>query len=171
METPAINSKDPAIKSDVIDVLPQKDGEKHTDVAATAVYNTIVSVANVEAQVVWQRYNAILIANSVILYAVNSAVMEPHPKTKAWLDAIGLLLCVCWGMLTWEGWRFWNTYSTMAARFRWPKLDTDVNVFEVMYDRFENRGRIIQVAAFAIIFLFCMIYLLLLISALSSIPR
>jgi hypothetical protein len=163
--------RDDQIKSTPITVQPhQKDGDelKHTDVAATALYNTIVSRANVEAQVVWQRYNSILIANSVILYAVNSTAMESHPRLKALLGVIGLLLCVLWGVLTWEGWHFWNTYSTMAARFRWPKIDDQVNVYEVMFDRFEQRGPRVAIAAFFIILLFIAIYLALLISALRS---
>jgi hypothetical protein len=44
--------RDDQIKSLPINVQPhQKDGDelKHTDVAATALYNTIVSRANVEA--------------------------------------------------------------------------------------------------------------------------
>ena len=78
--------RDVKIKSAVIDVQPhQKDGDelKHTNIAVTALYNTIVSVANLKAQVVWQRYNAMLVANSVISYAVNSAAMQTHPSVKA----------------------------------------------------------------------------------------
>jgi hypothetical protein len=163
--------RDVKIKSAVIEVQPhQKDGDelKHTDIAVTAVYSTIVSIANLKAQVVWQRYNAMLIANSVISYAVNSTAMQTHPRVKAALDVIGLLLCVLWAVLTWEGWHVWNTCTTMAARFRWPKIDDEVNVYQVMFDRFGQREQKIKIAAFLVILLFIFIYVGLLIAALRS---
>jgi len=50
-----------------------------------------------------------LIANSVILYAVNSTALQTEPRVKAALDVIGLLLCVLWAALTWEGWHISRT--------------------------------------------------------------
>jgi hypothetical protein len=152
--------KDADIKKDDINVQPP------TDIAATALYNSIVSVASLEAQVLWQRYSVLLLANSVILVALNSPVMEAHPVLKVSLDVIGVLLCVLWWTLTQVAWGFWNTYSTMAARFRWPNIDTEVNVYQVMFDRFERKGEIIKLAAFGVIILFFAIYLALLIPSL-----
>ena len=161
--------KDPEIKTAPIDVLPHLPDGKHTDIAQTALYNSVVTVANLEATVVWQRYNSILIANSVILAVVNSATLEPHKPVKAILEFIGMLLCGFWGCLTEEGWHFWRTYSTMAARFRWSKIDNEVNVFEVMYERFRRRGQSIRTSAIAIVLLFLAIYLVLFLSTLELI--
>ena len=163
--------KDPEIKTAPIDVLPHQDDGKHTDAALTTLYNTILTVANLEATIVWQRYNSILVANSVILAVVNTSTLENHQEVKAALEAIGLLLCAFWGALTEEGWRFWTTYSTMAARFRWPRIDDEVNVFEVMYSRFARGGQTIRIGAVAIILLFVAIYLVLFASTLMTIRK
>jgi hypothetical protein len=117
------NIGDVEIKKQLIEVQPHQttdDKLKHTDIATTALYNTIISVANVETQVLWQRYNVLLLGNSVILVALNSSGMESHPGLKVSLDLIGVLLCVLWWTLTWVAWDFWIPTARWQHGFAGP---------------------------------------------------
>jgi hypothetical protein len=78
------------------------DGQmKHTDIAATAIYNTTVSIINSERTVVWQRYQALLLANSIVFGFMGRGDLSTAYVLIA--GVLGLMLCLCWWHLTNDG--------------------------------------------------------------------
>jgi hypothetical protein len=148
------------------------DGQmKSTDIAATAIYNTTVSIINSERTVVWQRYQALLLANSIVFGFMGRGDLSTAYVLIA--GVLGLMLCFCWWHLTNDGWRFFDIYSKMAQRFRWPKIDDEANANEAMLKEFQNwkgksyifgifcEGDSIKAASLAVIILFGVGYMLL----------
>ena len=152
--------------------LKDEGEEKHTDIAQTGLFNACISVVNSERSAVWQRYNTMLIANSIII-----GFLVKHELGQALYVvagcAFGLLLCVLWWLITEDGWRFFNLYSDIASRFRWPHIDEDVNINKVMFEEFNrlsNEGRFkfinrfntgdrIKTIAISVIILFAALYM------------
>lgn len=63
-----------------------------------------------EAQLIWNRYNAMLTANTV-LAAVLAVFLSQTPGAREWSEVVvaalfGFLLCVLWFALTFCGWKF-----------------------------------------------------------------
>jgi hypothetical protein len=72
--------------------------------------SNLLSVATNEAQLIWNRFNVMVTANTV-LSAVLAAFLAQDPNRQGWLAiawgaVFGFLLCVLWFLLTWFGWEF-----------------------------------------------------------------
>lgn len=144
---------------------------KHTDIAAASLYSATVSIVNSERSSVWQRYNALLIANAVVFGFIGRGDLSTTYVVIG--CAFGLILCAFWWSITQDGWRFFNAYCQMAQRFRFPKIDDDVNASQAMFQEFQARkpslligrfyeGDSIRTAAAGVIILFGFVYSLLL---------
>jgi hypothetical protein len=152
--------------------------ETHTDIAQVGLYNATVSIVNSERNAVWQRYSAMLIANSIVFgFLAKQSVDQTSFIIPG--SILGIMLCFFWWLLTEDGWKFFNIYSEQATRFKWPKLgDDDINLNKVMaeeFNRVTNEGRFkfinkfskgdrIKTLSFAVILLFVVFYTYFLLS-------
>lgn len=151
----------------------------HTDIAQTGLYNATVSIVNSERNAVWQRYSAMLIANSIVLGFLSKQNADQATFTIPGA-ILGIILCFFWWLLTEDGWKFFNIYSKLAMRFTWPDIGGDLNSNEVMVEEFNrvtsegrfkfinrfNKGDRIKTSAFAVILLFVCFYTYFLLLAL-----
>lgn len=145
---------------------------KHTDIAVTSLYNATVSIVNSERQTIWQRYNALLLANTVVFGFINRSELSSAHVVIACV--VGLFLCFFWWTLTKDGWRFFEAYCQMAKRFRFPAVDDEVNANVAMFEEFKNwesksplmgrfnGGDTIKTAALGVILLFAVGYIFIL---------
>jgi hypothetical protein len=94
---------------------------EHTDIALTALYNAHVSLINSERQATWQRFNIMLLANSLLIGLMSQ-------KSELSLGIVigmlfGLVLCFLWWKLIRQSYLVFNMYADDAMRFFWPKYD------------------------------------------------
>lgn len=116
----------------VISVLPTaKEAGKYTDIALTGLFNAHVALVNSERQVIWQRYNVMILANTVVVSYV--AQSDTQSLETLFASGFGLLLCGLWWFMTVAGWNVFNMYSDKAKRFYW--LD-GINRTEVIMNPF-----------------------------------
>jgi len=159
--------------------LKEGDQEKHTDIAQASLFNAVVAIVNSERTAVWQRYSAMLIANSIVF----GFIVRQEPG-QAWFVitgcVLGLFLCSVWWILTEDSWRYFLLFSDIARRFCWPQVCEDVNPNKVMFDEFNrlasegrfifinrfNGGDRIKTLALGVILLFIICYSLFIIFSL-----
>jgi hypothetical protein len=101
----------------------------------TGLFNAYVSLINSERQVLWQRYNILLAANSVILGFIVNRVANPLHQFELAVSCIfGFLLCIAWGVLTWCAWNIFTTWNSEAEKFMWLGVDsvTPINPIQVV---------------------------------------
>ena len=162
-------NKDPIVVTP--HVTNQEGNEIPTDIAQTGLYNATILIVNSERNAVWQRYSAMLIANSVVFGFLAKQNVYQEVFTIAG-SALGIVLCFFWWLLTEDGWKFFDIYSKLAMRFKWPNIGEDLNANAVMaeeFNRVANEGRFkliskfnngdrIKTSAYAVILLFAFFY-------------
>jgi hypothetical protein len=134
----------------------------HTDIAMAGLFNAHVATINSERLAIWQRYNAMLLANAIVF---GFLARQGSLKTLEVLfgTLFGVVLCVCWLVLTVSAWNLFNLWYTNARRFSWPKLDEGANPLEVAVPWYQGTtGGWIYRIAIITIFLFMLGYLFLL---------
>lgn len=174
------------MKNDSIIVKPHMEAPScddnemiHTDIAQIGLYNATLSIVNSERNAVWQRYSAMLIANSIVFGFIAKQNADQAAFTIPG-TIFGIILCYFWWLLTEDGWKYFNIYSKIAMRFTWPDIGENLNSNEVMIKEFKrvksegrfkfinkfNEGDRIKTLAFAVIVLFVCFYIYFLFLAL-----
>ena len=74
---------------------------------------TVTYLIHTEIEAIWNRQMSMLIGNTVILGAIKLGENEALNKALTWA---GLALCVAWGILDWQGWRFSHTLIEDAKK-------------------------------------------------------
>ena len=88
-------------------------------------YEIAIQMLNQETNMVWNRYNVFLVANSIIIAATGMLVTTGNKGETSflkgivyvypWLVISGIILCLCWGILTLYGFLVCSGYSTIAC--------------------------------------------------------
>lgn len=108
-----------------------------------ALFGQHVAVINSERSTIWQRYSAMMIANSLILsFGPNSV----------WVAMVGIFLCICWRYITRKGWEILRSHIKEAAKFQFTSLLASSNPFST------EANDHIEGVAIAVIFAFAAIY-------------
>lgn len=128
--------------------LPVSDN--YSDIALTGLLNVHASQINSERQTFWQRYNVMLIANSVIFGFLAGGTLTTTEIIYG--VTLGLVLCVAWFIILVSGWRLFLTRRDRALRFSWTHLDPEANPLEpgIAYERGIPGGWIYIMARFVI---------------------
>ena len=125
-------------------------GQKSTDID---LYRVHVMLLNSERTTIWQRFNALLVANSVML-----VFLKGHPLL---LPIVGLVLSGIWLLIHLAGYRlFSGQLNTVATEFEFhPMPGTPV------YGREGRQGSVIDWifwCSVALILVYITVYILLL---------
>lgn len=139
---------------------------QYADIALTGLFSVHAGQINSERQAIWQRYNVMLAANSIVFAFL---ALGTRSKWELFVGGtFGILLCAAWWILTESGWRLLGMRIERALQFRWLGLDTTVNPFEVSvaYGR-GGIGGMIYYVAIAVICLFILGHILILGSTLK----
>lgn len=130
------------------------DAETHL-----AFYSSYIAVANSERETIWQRYSAMLIANSLVFAVRDTSTLKFDETIAATL--FGLALCLAWWKLTTWGWEFFDIYSKGAAKFSFPGAPNESNPFREQFLRYidSGHGDRIKRMALAVIALFAVAHL------------
>ena len=107
-----------------------------------ALFSQHVAVINSERSTIWQRYSAMLVANSLIL---------GFGPDSVWVAIVGLVICILWAAMTHEGWKILRRRITVAGEFQLAPLPESANPFsEKPTDHIEGAALLVIVAFAAI---------------------
>lgn len=140
------------------------DGKRiYTDIALTNLFACHVQKLNVEKQLIWQRYTAMLLANSVLvgLLGVNLDSLGPGSSNlREGICVLGIVLCVLWLVVTFNGWEIAGRRLKAAARFEWPGFPSPIGTR--LYPEWTGIWDWIRNCAVAAILVFVYFYIALL---------
>ena len=153
---------EPQITPILFEVLPTapQATEQYAGIALTGLFTVHAGQINSERQTIWQRYNVMLGANSIVL-----AFLAFTGRTKGELligSLFGMALSVIWWVMTESGWRLLAMRIRTALQFQWTRLDPAANPFEVSLTYGRGAvGGMIYYMAIAVIILFILGYVLI----------
>jgi len=138
---------------------------------------------------VWAKYNAMLVVNGIIIAAIGIGLtgQQPLPILAVGLPVVGLILCALWFQLVRRGVDHMSSYMAAARELEDEYLSNQVRVLsrgndfgagkEVTYQiggkrstiRMSVLGRLMRTgpASFLVIAVFAIVYVLMLIEALQ----
>lgn len=130
--------------------------KQYSDISMTNLFNAHVAILNSERMTIWQRYSAMLIANSFIL-----GFLDRH-QPVLFVAIFGLFLCLAWAILTWSGFCLFFSKMDEMHKFVWPGLSPGANPIKSGIAYHEDGDWIYRIA-WSVIALFALAYAKLLI--------
>lgn len=151
--------------------MPANNSSNSKLTTAIAKYQAAVGKNNSESEVLWSRYNTMLLFNSVLLTAIgltsNSSDYNISEKLKMFLPYAGLISCYFWFITTLRGFQ-WIEHWIISARkiekkYLMERID-EVTDFDPLNRGNEEKSRIIgwpktPIAAYMMIILIGILYL------------
>src|SRR5215813_5467110 len=67
---------------------------------------TVTYLIHTEIEAIWNRQMSMLIGNSVLIGAIKLGEKEGSPALNIAMAVAGLILCVAWGIMNYQGWDF-----------------------------------------------------------------
>jgi hypothetical protein len=93
----------------------------YSDASMVNLFNAGVSIMNGEQNLIWQRFNIMLVANSVILgFLSKSKDLQLGEMIGGTI--FGLLLCVAWLSFTRASFSYFSRWMEELKRFFWTNL-------------------------------------------------
>ncbi|OGH10809.1 MAG: hypothetical protein A3B38_03860 [Candidatus Levybacteria bacterium RIFCSPLOWO2_01_FULL_36_13] len=137
-------------------------------------YGASVSMRISEAQIQWERFNAMLVINTIFIgligFSFGKDFIVPTP-IKEFLPLFGIFLCVLWFKVTRRGF-MWTQFWTETAR-KIEEKDVDKNQIRPFNDglihKIENKTLLnTSISSYLIIAIFALIYFALLLITIST---
>ena len=131
---------------------------QYSDIAMTNLVGLHVHQVNSERQAIWQRYSAMLIANSIFFGVLMNRSLGKTETVVVTL--IGVVLCYFWWKVTKAGWNIFDKRWKAALDFYWENLPENAHPYKETLQYFKDyQGDIISKMALLIIYLFVISYL------------
>jgi hypothetical protein len=140
--------------------LEVEGGREYSDVCLTNLFASHVDLINVERQLTWQRFNSMLVANTIILALLSRG--ELLGQVAAILCVTGMILCLALERMTRNGWEQLQMRLSLARRFEWRGYPNPTQIC-LQSPGSENRARIHEIAV-GVVRLIFFLYLLLLVN-------
>jgi hypothetical protein len=122
-----------------------------------AVLKMHVDVSNGEKQAIWARQATMLVGNSLIVNAAWSDAAKLDAGATLFLNGAGLLLCLVWVVMTWNGWGWFH--ESLAGAKRVP-IAPALNPFAGIPDPYRRWRDSIFVCALLVVAIFAGIYVI-----------
>lgn len=104
---------------------------KLSEVALTNLFSMHVAIINASKQLIWQRYNVMMTASTIVLGFNLTA--DPSHGTRPFATVVGLSICGFWGVMTVGGWIHMLHRTAVAGRFGWKGLAPSLNPLDPQY--------------------------------------
>ena len=111
--------------------------EQYADIALSGLFNAHANQINSERQAIWQRYTAMLVANSLVFAFMGGVAPSLYRPIAG--SIAGIVLCAIWYGMTKSGWTVFRMRVDRALEFSWPTLGPQANPFRVTMEY--ERGR------------------------------
>lgn len=134
--------------------------DQYSDISMTNLVGIFSDQISSERQTIWQRYAAMLVANSLIF-----GFLVSRERTKIEIFSgvfFGIVLCIFWLIISIDGWKLHLYRRDEALKFVWTALNEKANPFQAdsKYEKKVKGGRIYQVALWTI-WLFIIMYIVI----------
>lgn len=143
---------------------------------ARVKYTSVLSIKNSEGEIQWNRYNAILVANTIFVslfsFAANSDGSAPILKIVVWVIPIfGIVLCFLWYIVTKRGF-LWSTFWIKKANEIESQIKGKINPIQEGKELRDMIGpEATKKAAVAIIIIFIVLYVFMFLSNFLPLQR
>jgi hypothetical protein len=114
----------------LIESTGQGKSAQFSDISMTGLFNAHVATINSERQAIWQRYNIMVFANSIIFSLSLSEITEYGAETITGA-AVGLVLCLIWWRTFKSGLELYELWTDNAAKFVWQGLNENANPYAI----------------------------------------
>ena len=143
---------------------PESTENQHTDLSLTNLFGVYVQLLSTERQLIWDRFSAMLVANTIILNIIIFIYNKPTERLFTLIACVfGMLLCFAWLTMTHQGWNYTDIVRDVAGKFRWEGYPNPLD--RALLPEAYHRRDIICRAAYSVIVLFIITYVLILIRA------
>lgn len=116
---------------------------QYTDISLTNLIGLHVNQVNSERQAIWQRYTAMLVANSILFIFSRNGNRDAIDVFFGIL--VGIVLCIFWIWITLIGWEIFDMRWRSSMKFEWEKLSEKAHPFNVSIQYHEKfKGDIIK---------------------------
>lgn len=105
--------------------VPDAEGHQLSDVAMTNLLSVHMATINGGKVLIWQRYNVMLTANSILLGL--TAQGKEAGTARAAIHIVGILLCAAWFLTALGGWAYSTKRLRIVSRFKWETLGDEAN--------------------------------------------
>src|SRR5262249_13797225 len=109
--------------AEAYEVHPSEPNNRYTDAAMMTFFHTHISVAMNSANLVWQRFNIMVLANAIIL----GFLSNKKDYAIVFGSLLGLLLCACWYGLISSEWEYFQRWMELSRRFTFHELSMEPN--------------------------------------------
>jgi Flp pilus assembly protein TadB len=92
-------------------------------------FETIRQLYAYEGTVTWNRYNAMLVANGILVAAIGVFWKNAEPLMAGFLIVAGLAVCALWSQLTHIGFRMQREYLRWGKEFEENKATEAAKIF------------------------------------------
>lgn len=143
----------------VYKVPPTAPGRKarYTDISLTNLFMASVNMINVEKQLIWNRYTAFLVGNTIVFNLLSKDISDRFIKVGACI--FGVILCLMWYLITYIGWLNLTSRINRTRAFIWNKYINPLEFGTTPGISSGKRSDIIRNIAFCVIVLFAFVYL------------
>lgn len=143
----------------------------YTDTSLSNLFNVVANQINSTRQVLWQRYTAMLLANSLVfglLIRVDEIEQRCGPGSieltqvdqRVMGATAGIVLCSFWILIfVIDWWTFHYHRLGVASRYEWTQLPSEANPFKAMMQ--EKGGLVAYFLALSVALLFLIINILI----------
>ncbi len=122
---------------------------------AMATLKLYIDLANSERAAIWSRNAAMLVGNSFIINAINSDAARASIALHLVFSFAGLIICVLWAIMTWNGWGWFYSYMRAANQLSLP---LEMNPFAKLANILRRKDTIF-VCTMLVIATFGMVYI------------
>jgi hypothetical protein len=141
------------------DVHPSGIDNRYTDAAMMTFFHTHISLAMNSANLVWQRFNIMVVANAIIF----SFLSNKNDITVVFGALFGFVLCGCWYTLIASEWGYFLRWMELSKRFHFDTLSEEANPHHSLDIRPIKQGGYAKRISNYVILLFVFAYAFLLI--------
>jgi len=145
------------------------EGKVYTDISLANLFSSHVHKLNVEKQLIWSRFTAMLVANSILLGLFGFSLKDVARIPSWWGIGVcvgGIGLCILWFKLTSVGWELMNRRLKEAHRFVWEGYPSPIGTR--LYPELTGPQDRIRKLTFTVICVFGLLYLWLLFALLRE---
>lgn len=100
-------------------------GNDYSDAFWAHLYSNMCNFGMREVQVIWSRYSVFMLANSITLSFAAKGMLLGQETTESLglLSVAGSILCVCWYLMNYFGWKNQDFWYWHASRVRFILAD------------------------------------------------
>ncbi|MFH0773549.1 MAG: hypothetical protein V1922_04540 [bacterium] len=144
---------------------------------ARVKYSSVLDTKNSEGEIQWNRYNAILVANTIFIslftFAASNTKQTLILKATLWIMPIlGIVLCILWHKMTERGF-IWTNFWMQKANEIENQIDGQINPIqegEKLRNTIGEQGMTKKAASWIII-IFILIYVLMMVGNILPLLR